>query len=227
MKMLLFMVTSFLEQSRLDTDSLVIDVLPGGEKCFYHELLTGQTMVVRFQVIVRWKSGGKIPSETPDESINFQIKNPNNIIKEMQFVKDFRFKIVERGSYQICFDNTFSTEFQKFIFFEVSIDGGEKTGGVFKNQKQVHKRDEYKSCTKPLISIVPTTFPTLVHERSQITVPFCVDKCDNSVRAKQYRWFSDTFNQTKCDDEDLRVLYQDPTALCQDHTILCQDTTTL
>merc|ERR1712109_167529 len=110
-------------------------------------------MVVRFQVIVRWKSGGKIPSETPDESINFQIKNPNNIIKEMQFVKDFRFKIVERGSYQICFDNTFSTEFQKFIFFEVSIDGGEKIGGDLKYQKQVHKRDEYKSCTKPLISI--------------------------------------------------------------------------
>uniref|UniRef100_A0A8R1IWT2 GOLD domain-containing protein n=1 Tax=Caenorhabditis japonica TaxID=281687 RepID=A0A8R1IWT2_CAEJA len=83
-----------------------VEVPPGKFQCFFQpvDLAKHKTLEVDYQVI----DGG-------DLNINFMILHGANILKQDQLKVDgsHRIELNQPGDYQVCFDNSFSYQFEK------------------------------------------------------------------------------------------------------------------
>ncbi|KAK0422034.1 hypothetical protein QR680_007325 [Steinernema hermaphroditum] len=107
---LLFLVTSTF-CSEFD---FTIEVPPGKFQCFFQPVNDAKfkTMEVDYQVI----DGG-------DLNINFMALHGADVLVQdhMKVDGSHKIEIKELGDYQICFDNTFSYQSRKVVFFEVFL----------------------------------------------------------------------------------------------------------
>lgn len=91
-----------------------VEVPAGKFQCFFQpvDLTKHKTLEVDYQVI----DGG-------DLNINFMILHGANILKQDQLKVDgsHRIELNQPGDYQVCFDNSFSYQSRKVVFFEIFL----------------------------------------------------------------------------------------------------------
>ncbi|CAI4224464.1 unnamed protein product [Auanema sp. JU1783] len=119
-----------------------VEVPPGKFQCFFQPVQNNvhKTMEVDYQVV----DGG-------DLNINFMILLGANILIQDKLKTDgsHRLELQEAGDYQVCFDNSFSYQTRKVVFFEIflfdengNLDDidiaslGQKTGDVQAQMEQ-------------------------------------------------------------------------------------------
>ncbi|CAB3409351.1 unnamed protein product [Caenorhabditis bovis] len=91
-----------------------VEVAAGKFQCFFQpvDLAKHKTIEVDYQVI----DGG-------DLNINFMILHGANILVQDQLKTDgsHRLELNQPGDYQVCFDNSFSYQTRKVVFFEIFL----------------------------------------------------------------------------------------------------------
>lgn len=91
---------------------LTVEVKPGKFECFFQPVTDAKykTMEIDYQVI----DGG-------DLNINFMLLFGAEVLKQEALKQDasHKIEIKSTGDYQICFDNTFSYQARKVVYFEV------------------------------------------------------------------------------------------------------------
>ena len=96
----------------LDSDLTVI--IPANQReCFHQEFDQGKTITVEYEVL----AGG-------DMDINYWLYSPSNRVLQSDFKKHDghqTLKLDETGTYQFCFDNSFSRFVQKKVYFSVRL----------------------------------------------------------------------------------------------------------
>uniref|UniRef100_A0A1I7Z8S5 GOLD domain-containing protein n=1 Tax=Steinernema glaseri TaxID=37863 RepID=A0A1I7Z8S5_9BILA len=91
-----------------------VEVPPGKFQCFFQPIYNSKykTLEIDYQVI----DGG-------DLNINFMVLNGADVLVQEHMKTDGSHKIdiKDHGDYQLCFDNTFSYQSRKVVFFEIFL----------------------------------------------------------------------------------------------------------
>ncbi|TKR95053.1 hypothetical protein L596_009272 [Steinernema carpocapsae] len=109
--LLLLLSSTTLFASEFD---FTVEIPPGKFQCYFQPVVDAKfkSLEVDYQVI----DGG-------DLNINFMVLHGADVLVQDQMKVDgsHKIEIKELGDYQICFDNTFSYQTRKVVFFEVFL----------------------------------------------------------------------------------------------------------
>ena len=109
----LLLACYFLRLAEAGEYDLTVEISPGKYQCFFQTVTEKhKSFEIDYQVI----DGG-------DLNINFMLILGANILKQDSMKTDasHRLESVEPGDYQICFDNSFSYQARKVVFFEIYL----------------------------------------------------------------------------------------------------------
>ncbi|CAI5447425.1 unnamed protein product [Caenorhabditis angaria] len=108
---LLLLALGFVHGGEFD---FTVEVPAGKFECFFQsvDIAKHKTLEVDYQVI----DGG-------DLNINFMLIHGANVLQQDQLKTDgsHRIDLTEGGDYQVCFDNSFSYQTRKVVFFEIFL----------------------------------------------------------------------------------------------------------
>ncbi|KAK3702966.1 hypothetical protein QZH41_012406, partial [Actinostola sp. cb2023] len=111
---LLFLLQLFVLQNEALRNGFTIKVDAGNRECFYEDIKTNVSLDIEFQVI----EGGEL-------DIDFYVKLPNGhrVVEDIRKTDEVHtIPTTEEGTYEFCFDNSFSTLASKTIFADLGVD---------------------------------------------------------------------------------------------------------
>ena len=163
-----------------------VEVMAGGEECYYQPVGEGQTITVEYQVV---NTGGQYAMM----DINFRMMDPKGIPVVAEYRKEEGSHSYNRmvGDYKICFDNKFSFSSSKVVYFDVVVDREQENyddlARVFRDGEQFAVEDKYEDNVKEIeekLKKIKVDIFKAVHLQTQIHTTLTRDRsvAENNIK---------------------------------------------